>query len=349
MSTTVRTITVAADTLREVVADIFVHAGMPEADAAFMGECLTDADLKGIHTHGTRHTVHYSQALLNGRYNPRPNVQVIREKGGVVLLDADRSAGHLVGRQAMQIAIERARAFGIGSVSVRNSTHAGAVGYYTNMAADAGCIGFASTNAGVRMAPYGGTDPLVALNPLSWAAPTDRGWAVDLDMATSVVAGNKLTMARERGETIPLGWALDEQGNPTDDPEAGLRGVILPLGGAKGYGMAVCLDILTGVLSGGRFGKGLGGPGDAQLYQAIDIETLMPLDEFKRRMGQLIDQLKSSRLAPGSAGIFLPGEIEHTNKQRRLKEGISMTAVVIEEMNAFARKLGSTAQVEAIA
>jgi LDH2 family malate/lactate/ureidoglycolate dehydrogenase len=339
-STAARTITVAADTLAEVSTDLFARGGMNADDAAFMGRCLVDADLRGVHSHGTRHVVRYVRSLLSGEWNPRPTFQVEREKGGVVLIDGDSGAGHLIGRHAMTMAIEKAREFGIGSVSVRNSTHCGAMAFYTQMAADAGCIGFASTNAGVRMAPAGGRDPLVALNPLSWAAPTDRGWAVDLDMATSVVAGNKLQVAKERGEKIPLGWALDEEGNPTDDPDAGMRGVILPVGGVKGYGMAVCLDILTGVVSGGRFGAGLGGPGAAQLYQAIEIEALMPLAEFTARMGQLIDQLKSSRLAAGSAGVFLPGEIEHTLKQERLKSGIPMTAVVIEGINELVRELG---------
>lgn len=346
MSTTVRTLTVSADALSRTSAALFARADMPADDAAFMGACLTDADLRGVHSHGTRHVVRYVRQLLGGEWNPHPTFTVLSEKGGVVLFDGDSGAGHLIGRHATRLAIARAKEFGIGSVSVRNSTHCGAMAYYTQMAADAGCIGFASTNAGVRMAPWGGRDPLVALNPLSWAAPTNRPWAVDLDMATSVVAGNKLTMAKERGESIPLGWAIDENGNPTEDPDAGMRGVILPVGGAKGYGMAVCLDIITGVLSGGRFGAGLGGPGAAQIYQAIDIETFMPVDEFRARMGELIDQLKSSRLAAGSTGIFLPGEIEYNAKQARLTSGIPMTAVVIEEMNRLAEELGVAERVE---
>ncbi len=128
-----------------------------------------------------------------------------------------------------------------------------------------------------------------------------------------------------------------------------MRGLLLPVGGAKGYGMAVCLDILTGVLSGGRFGAGLGGPGTAQIYQAIDIDSFIPLDEFRGRMGQLIDQLKSSRLAPGSSGIFLPGEIEYTLKQQRLRDGIPMTAVVVEGINALAEELGVGRHVTAVA
>ncbi len=344
-----RTITVAADNLREVVADLFARAGMPEEDAAFMGACLVDADLRGVHSHGTRYTPDYVRSLRGGAWNPRPEIRVVREKGGNVLLDGDRGAGHLVGRRAMGLAIERAGDFGTGTVAVRNSTHCGAMAFFTQLAADAGCIGFATTNAGVRMVPHGGADPVVALNPLSWAAPTDRGWAVDLDMATSVAAGSKLMVAKERGERIPLGWALDEQGRPTDDPDAGMRGVMLPLGGPKGYGLAVCLDILTGVLSGGRFGAGLGGPGTAQTYQALDIETFIPLDEFRARMGELIDQLKGSRPAPGSPGIFLPGEIEHNLKVERLRAGIPMTAPVIERINDLARELGSGGQVVAVA
>jgi LDH2 family malate/lactate/ureidoglycolate dehydrogenase len=342
------TITVAADELRGVVTDLFARAGMPAEDAAFMGGCLVDADLRGVHSHGTRYAVLYVRALLKGDWNPSPTIAVVRDRGATRLIDADKGAGHLVGQRAMTMAIEKAREYGNGTVSVRNSTHCGAMAYFTQMAADAGCIGFASTNAGVRMAPTGGREAVIALNPLSWAAPTDRGWAVDLDMATSVVAGSKIGLARERGEKIPFGWALDEDGNPTDDPDAADRGVMLPVGGAKGYGMAVCLDILTGVLSGGRFGKGLGGPGTAQIYQAIDIEYFMPVDEFKARMGELVDQIKGSAPAPGSSGIFLPGEIEHNAKQHRLAHGIPMTAVVIDEINRTAAELGSARRVDAI-
>jgi LDH2 family malate/lactate/ureidoglycolate dehydrogenase len=348
MTATTKEILVSADSLREVVTDIFRRSGMPEADATFMGACLVDADLRGVHSHGVRYAVAYSRSLRSGAWNPTPNITAVRDRGAMLLLDADRAAGHVAGAYAMGQAIEKAREFGTGTVVVRNSNHSGAKAFYTQMAADAGCIGFAVTNAGVRMAPTGGKEAVIALNPLSYAAPTDRGWAVDLDMATSVVAGSKLGLAKEKGEKIPFGWALDADGNPTDDPEAAEKGVMLPVGGAKGYGLAVCLDIISGVLSGGRFGKGLGTPGTAQFYQAIDIEFFMPLDEFKRRMGQLIDQIKGSELAPGSTGIFLPGEIEHNNKQRRVREGIPITPIVINEINRTAAEVGSNLTVQQV-
>jgi len=340
--TAYKTRTVTPDSLRATVAAMFHKVGMPEADAAFMGQCLVDADLRGVHSHGTRYTVSYIRSLQRGAWNPTPNIRVERERNATAVIDADRSAGPLSSRRAMQLAIEKAKQYGTATVSVRNSSHCGALAYYTQMAADAGCIGFASTTAGRLMAPFGGVEKIIALNPLSWAAPTDKPWAVDLDMATSMIAGSKLGMAIEKGEKIPLGWALDEHGNPTEDPAAALKGTLLPIGGPKGYGMSVVLDIISGVLSGATFGKGLGGPGGGHFFQATDVEAFVPLDEFKRRMGELVDQIKGSQLAPGSSGIFLPGEIEHGNKTRRSKEGIPMTAGVMDELEAVAAEIGVT-------
>jgi LDH2 family malate/lactate/ureidoglycolate dehydrogenase len=332
--------------LRSTVTGMFARVGMPAEDADFMGECLVNADLRGVHSHGTRYAVNYVRAIQKGNYNPTPNIRVVQDKHATAVVDADRSTGHLAARRAMEMAIEKARVYGTGTVSVRNSTHCGALAYYTQMAADAGCIGFASTNAGIRMVPTGGREGIIGLNPLSWAAPTDRPWAVDLDMATSVVAGSKLGMAIEKGEKIPFGWALDEEGNETDDPARAMKGVMLPLGGPKGYGLSVCLDIITGVLAGGRFGNGLGGPGTAHLLQATDVESFRPLDEFKADMGQLVDQIKNSALAPGSTEIFLPGEIEWNNRQEREKRGIPMTGSVIAEIERTAQELGVEARLD---
>ncbi len=341
-ATALATRTVTPDSLRTVVSGLFSKAGMVADDATFMGSCLVDADLRGVHSHGTRYAVNYVRSLQSGSWNPRPNIQVVRDKHATAVIDADKSGGHVVARRAMTLAIEKAKMYGTATVVVRNSTHCGAMAYYTQMAADAGCVGFASTNAGHLMAPWGGKDRIIALNPLSWAAPTNKPWSIDLDMATSVVAGSKLGMSIEKGEQIPAGWALDENGKPTTDPAAALKGVMLPVGGPKGYGMSVCLDMLTGVLSGGRFGKGLGGPGAAHFFQATDIEAFMPLDEFKSRMGELIDQIKNSALAPNSTGIFLPGEIEYNNKSARQTSGIPMTAGVMDEIEKVAGELGIT-------
>lgn len=339
-------VTVSAKSLEATVTDLFRRAGLNEADAAFMGQCLVDADLRGVHSHGTRYAVNYVRALQKGDWNAGFSIKSLKDRGAVALLDADRGPGHRVGYHAMSLAIKKAKEFGNGTVSVKNSTHCGAMAYFTQMAADAGCIGFAVTNAGIRMAPTGGSDPIIGLNPLSWAAPTNRPWSVNLDMATSVVAGSKLGLAIEKGEKIPFGWALDKDGKPTDDPRAAMEGVLLPLGGPKGYGMSVCLDIISGVLSGGRFGAGLGEPGTAHIFQAVDIDFFIGLDEFRSRMGELVDQIKNSTAAPNSSGIFLPGEIEYNNKTARREKGIPMTRVVIDEINVVAGELGSAHRVE---
>ncbi|TAK25669.1 MAG: Ldh family oxidoreductase [Chloroflexota bacterium] len=332
--------TVTAESLTDIVEAMFARVGMPAPDARFMGECLVDADLRGVHSHGTRYAVNYVRSLQKGTWNPKPSMKIVREKAATAVIDADRGAGHLASKFAMSVAIDKAKMYGTATVSVRNSNHCGALAFYTQMASDAGCIGFASTTAGRLMAPWGGVDRIIALNPLSWAAPTNKPWSVDLDMATSVIAGSKLGMAIEKGEKIPLGWALDENGQPTEDPAAAQKGTLLPVGGPKGYGMSVCLDIISGVLSGATFGKGLGGPGGGQFFQANDIEAFVPLAKFKMLMGDLVDQIKTSSLAPGSTGIFLPGEIEWNNKTKRVKEGIPMTGGVMDEIEAVAREIG---------
>jgi LDH2 family malate/lactate/ureidoglycolate dehydrogenase len=197
--------------------------------------------------------------------------------------------------------------------------------YYTQQAADAGCIGFAATTGGTMIAPWGGLERRVGLNPISWAAPTGRGFSYNLDMAPSVVAGSKVQMAQARGERIPLDWALDAAGNPTDDPEVAFKeGTLQPIGGPKGVGLGIAADILCAVLAGGRYGEGQQDRGGGQVVQAIDIEHFQPLTEFTARMDRMVDSLKSSKVKPGSPGVFLPGELEYQRKQEYRQSGIPL-------------------------
>ncbi len=332
--------------LERLVTSVYAGLGVPPNDAALLGRALVDADLRGVHSHGCRWVSTYARGIRVGSYNLHPNVTTLRDDGATCLLDGDGGLGHVLAVRAMKQAIVRAKEHGVGVVSLRNSTHIGALAYYTQMAADAGCIGFCTTNAGIGVVPPGGREKVVGLNPLAWSAPTRRPWAFNLDMATSVVAGSKLGLAIERGEKIPLGWAVDKDGNPTDDPRKGLEGGILPVGGPKGYGLSVMLDILAGVLSGGRFGKGLGMKGSAQFFQALDVAHFLPLDEFTGRMEELIDQIKGSALAPGSTGIFFPGEIEYGLKQERLVSGIPLDDYVRGELKREAELQGLPYDVE---
>ncbi len=337
---------VDAAKLEKLVAAIYAGLGVPTEDANLLGNALVDADLRGVNSHGCRYLSVYARNIRRGGVNLQPVLRTVRDDGATCLLDGDGGLGHVLAARAMKTAIGKAREHGVGVVSLRNSQHIGALAYYTQMAADAGCLGYTTTNAGIVMVPPGGREKVVGLNPLSWAAPTARPWSFNLDMATSVVAGSKLGMAQERGEKIPLGWAVDKDGNPTDDPQKGMEGGILPLGGPKGYGLSVMLDIMAGVLSGGRFGRGLGSKGSAQLFQALDIAHFIPLDDFKSRMEELIQQIKGSALAPGSKGIFFPGEIEYNLKQDRLRNGLPLDAFVRGEIKREAESLGLTYDIE---
>ncbi len=338
---------VKPDRMGSLAAGIFAGLGMPREDAQRMAEILLDADLRGVFSHGCRFVPIYAKWIRDGWVNLHPQVRVLAESDSTVAYDADGSMGHLVSAKAMEACIGKAKKHGVGTATVANSRHCGAMAFYAQAAADAGCIGHAVTNGGVLMAPYGGIDPTIGLNPLAWAAPTNRPWSFSLDMATAVVAASKVMQALEKGEKIPLGWAIDPEGNPTDDPATALKGAMLPLGGVKGYGLALVLDILAGVLSGGRFGANQGLEGFAQKEQnyshfflAIDIERFMPLAEFRERMGRLIDRLKAGRLAPGSTGITLPGEIEYNTRQRHMAEGIPYPAAIVGEIERIAAELG---------
>ncbi|MGI5836638.1 MAG: Ldh family oxidoreductase [Chloroflexota bacterium] len=339
---------VKADRLRSLTVGIFSGLGMPQADAEKMGDILVDADLRGVFSHGTRFVPTYTKWIRDGWVNLNPQIRVVAESTVTAAFEADDSLGHLVSVKAMEHCIKKAKEHGIGAATVANARHCGAMAYYSQMAADAGCIGHAVTNGGVLMAPYGGIDPTIGLNPLSWAVPSNKPWSVNLDMATAVVAASKVTQAIEKGEKIPLGWAIDHEGNPTDDPYEAKKGAMLPLGGVKGYGLAIILDVLSGVLSGGRFGANQGlekyrqkEQNYSHFFMAIDVEKFMPLKEFKDRMDQLIERLKAGRLAPGSTGILLPGEIEYNNRVRHMAEGISYPVVILDQIEQLAKELGA--------
>jgi LDH2 family malate/lactate/ureidoglycolate dehydrogenase len=335
-----------ADRLERMLAGLYVAAGVSTEDARIGANALVDADLRGVHTHGARLIPNYLKGIRTGSLNAKASLTAVRDDGTTALFDAERGIGHVAGAKAMRLAIQRALELGTCTVGVRSTGHTGAMAYYTQMAADAGCIGYANTNGGIVMIPPGGRDKAVGLNPLSWAVPTDRPWAINLDMATSVVAGGKLVVAQEQGKPIPLGWALDPQGNPTTDPKLGMEGGMLPLGGPKGYGLAVILDVLCGVLTGGRFGKALGGSGSGLMLQAISIERFMPLCEFRERMKELVDQLKAGGLAPGSDGIYFPGELEYNLKQQRLRDGIPYHEVNLADLRREAETAGIPYDIE---
>ena len=332
--------------LEVLVTRLYTRVGVPEADAARLANALVFADLRGVHSHGCRWVPIYLKGLREVGIKSEPDVQTIRDEGATLLLDNDGGLGHVVVYRAMETAIERAKRYGTAVVVCRGSAHCGAMSYFTQAAADAGCIGYATTTGGLVMVPHGGREKVAGLNPLSWAAPTARGWALNLDVTTSIVAGSKLLLAQERGEKIPLGWAIDPDGNPTTDPVLGFAGGLLPLGGHKGYGLSLMIDVASSLLGGNEFTNGFRGRGSTQYLQVTDVEHFLPLDEFTARVEVLIDRMKGSAPAPGFKEVFVPGEIEHRLESERRAAGIPLDAHTRGEIRRAAEEVGLVYDVE---
>jgi LDH2 family malate/lactate/ureidoglycolate dehydrogenase len=334
---------VNAEALRARVAGIFTRLDVPAEDAGIVAHHLVEADLRGVHSHGVIRVPTYVGQLKNKKINPRPNLEVIEDHGGQVVMDGDNGFGQLTAFRANELAIQRGKEHGLAAVALRRSTHCGAMAYYAIRARQHELIGLAITNAGMNMTPTGGMSNIIGNNPFAMAVPTTRSWPMVLDMATSVVAGGKLDVARSKGQPIPLGWARDKDGNPTTDPVAARAGSLEPVGGYKGYGMAVMLDVLAGVLSGGRFGGMLGlNPGESgmgQFFMTIDVTRFMPLDVFKARMDELIDQIHNSEKAPGVDRIYVAGEIEDDLQAARERDGVPIEESVLASLDTVEREL----------
>jgi LDH2 family malate/lactate/ureidoglycolate dehydrogenase len=331
---------IESERLYRYVAEIFVGLGLPSADAEVVSRSLIEADLRGVRSHGVMRVPTYQKGIANGTINPRPSLKVLSDSGSTLVVDGDGAMGQVGADFAMRLTIERTLEHGIAAVGLRNSRHCGAMAHWALMALLSDCIGFAATNAGMNMAPTGGIDKLIGNNPFAVAVPTNLDWPMVMDMATSVAAGGKLDIAAVRGEKIPLGWAIDEAGESTDDPIVARRGTLLPVGGPKGYAMAVMLDVVCGVLTGGRYAAMLGPSGSGQYFQAIAVDRFEPIAEFKSRMDDLINQIHASRLAPGATRIYVPGEIEHNLASERRAKGMPLEVKLVEALAAIAREVG---------
>jgi LDH2 family malate/lactate/ureidoglycolate dehydrogenase len=274
---------------------------------------------------------------------------VVTESESTALLDAAHGVGQVAGVAAMNLAITKAQKTGAGWVSVSHSNHFGAAAFYALKAVRQNMIGFAATNAGPTMAPAGGREARLGNNAFAVAVPAGTRPPLILDMATGAVAWGKIFVAQQEKKQIPTTWALDKSGLPTDDPNAAAQGgFIQPLGGYKGYGLSLLLDILTGVLSGGGFStqvrtlyQNLEHPSQvAHAFGALRVDAFMAGAEFGQRMEQIIALMHSCSTASGSERIYVPGEIEHETEQRRRAEGIPLNAQLRDELSKLAAELG---------
>lgn len=336
---------VKADALTKFAALVYERAGMSPDDAHLAADTLVKADLWGHQTHGVMRLPWYIGRLKSGAVKGDAVPELVMDSGAVMVLDGHDAMGQVSTQRATDLAIERAKAHGIAAVAVRNSNHFGTAMYFTLKAARAGCVGFLSTNASPAMPPWGGRSKTVGTNPWSWAAPAGSLPPMVLDIANTGVARGKIYLARQKGVQIPLGWALDAEGHPTTDPVAALGGVTLPMAGHKGYGIAVMMDMLSGVLSGSQFGKGVNGPyqtekpgGAGHMMIALNIDAFQPQADFAERMEQMIAELKATPLAAGHDEIFYPGELEARSEAGLLDVGLALPHDTLTDLEKLARE-----------
>ncbi len=353
---------VRAETLRHFCQQVFERLEVPEEEAAITADVLVAADLRGIDSHGVARLKRYVNGLRTGRMIANPRVQVIKETLSTALIDGGGGLGQPIGVRAMRLAIEKAREGGAGFVAVRNSNHYGIAGYYAIMALDSDCIGISMTNASPLVVPTFGREAILGTNPISVAAPAGQERPFVLDMATSVVPRGKLELYHLLAKPLLEGWAVDERGSRTTDTGAILRnlserlgGGILPLGGEgeelgghKGYGLALTVDILSGVLGGAGYADGVHPKGEegkmkpgsvGHFFGALLIEAFRPLEEFRAAMDDLIRRLKGAAKAEGENRIYIHGEKEWEMEEERRKRGIPLHLRVVTMMEQIAEEL----------
>ncbi|WNS76223.1 Ldh family oxidoreductase [Bacillus sp. DTU_2020_1000418_1_SI_GHA_SEK_038] len=321
--------------------DVLVSMGMNQENAAVVAEALLSANLEGVDSHGISRLPIYTKRISDGRINLNPNIQINVKTPSVLLVDGDNGLGHVVSYQAIQKGIEVTKETGITAIAVKNSNHFGTASYFCQLACeqDLACIGFTNSPSGI--APWGGKHAFFGTNPIAFGFPTGNDQPVIIDLSTSIVARGKIILAAKQGDRIPDGWAIDEHGLPTNDPEAALKGSVLPLGGAKGAALALAVEILTGILSGAAFGphvknlyddKEIGQANVGHFFILLDIAKFMDLSLFFKSLETLLGEMKAVPKVPGTTEIRYPGERRKREKEQRLSEGIQLSTNVEEEL-----------------
>jgi ureidoglycolate dehydrogenase (NAD+) len=306
---------------------------------------LVETSLRGVDSHGVARLPVYVERLRGGVINPRPRPSVVRRDGAVALLDGDQGPGQVAAVVATDLSVELAREHGVGVVAVRRSAHYGAAAHYTMRAARAGMVALSMTNTEPLVIAYGGSEPALGTNPISLAAPSASG-IFNLDMATSQVAINRIYNARDEGRPIPEGWGVDERGEPTTDPAAMRAGV--PLGGYKGYGLAVMVEVLCGVLAGAGVRHGVGelyGAGTepqdvGHFHLALDPERTVGRDRFAAVLDGLLGELRASPPAPGFDEVLVPGDPEDRARAERERTGVPIEPALWAGLVALSDELG---------
>jgi LDH2 family malate/lactate/ureidoglycolate dehydrogenase len=343
-------VVVSYDDLRRFTAKAFQRVGMSIADAAVGADVLALTDAWGTFTHGTKSVRGYLRRLKLGGLRPQGKPRVASEGPAWAMVDGDSALGMVTSTFAMQVAITKARACGIGYVGVRNSCHYGAAGCYAWQAAREGLIGLSMANDNPSVAAPGSRGAVTGSSPLSYAVPAGRYRPVMLDMSVATVAGGKVYAARTRGEQIPNTWLVGGNGRPTTDPSGYPHiGALQPAAGHKGYGIALLIETLAGVLSGAaithKVGSWLHDDGTKSTdhgaaFIAVDIKSMMAEEKFTLRMESLVEEIHKTPLADGAERVYVPGEMEWERYDRAMREGIALPSDVVASLEEAASMVG---------
>ena len=339
------------DDLKLFCRQAYMKAGVPGEEACIVADLLARADLRGVETHGVTRLPIYILRLQKGYVRSQVNLTYLKDKGPVAYAEAYGSMGHVVAHIAMQRTIEKAEEFGIGWISVKDSGHFGVTGLFAMMAAKQDLVGYVCSNSGPMMAPFGGRKRIIGNNPLSYAFPASQYPPVVVDFSCSVVSAGRLILARKKGEKIPLGWAVDKDGLPTEDPHEGYEtgGSLVAVGGHKGYGLALSHEILTAILTGGKWTQNIkrlqeedktGIQGTCHSFMALDPDCFIGRVGFKNEMDRYIKSIKESGKAKNVDEILMPGEPEFKTETQRLKEGIPLAPNTVKELTVLSQSLG---------
>jgi LDH2 family malate/lactate/ureidoglycolate dehydrogenase len=336
--------------LEAYVAEVFERGGVPRDEAARVADALVSADARGMTSHGVMRVPMYMKKVRAKGFRAGTKGRVLQETPATMLLDGEDGLGQVIMWRAMEEAIRKARGAGVAVVGVTRSNHFGEGAYYALEAIRHDMIGILTTNGSANTPPHGGRSMVAGNLPLTAGVPADRELPILLDMAMCASSKGKIAYAAKQGEQIPAGWAVDADGQPTIDPQKVLDGGwILPIGGYKGWGMILLLDILSGVLTGGPMGPAVTDlfTGAAETPQglghfvlALNIAAFMPVEQFKRRMDQRIRSIKDSERLPGVDEILMPGERELKLERTRRAQGIPLSVNVLDQVAAVAKELG---------
>jgi LDH2 family malate/lactate/ureidoglycolate dehydrogenase len=338
---------IPADQLHDLAEAALLSLGAAQEEANLVASGLLRADIRGIPTHGLIYLPKIAMRVEHGVIDLPTQVSVISKNGATAHLDGGNGLGMVAANQAMQMSIEMARQNGSGFTLIKNTNNIGLLALYTLQAAQAGMLGICMCNAAASIAPTGGAQAFMGTNPISMALPCEEDKPILVDMSCSVVARGKIRRALAMGKEIEPGWALDKDGLSTTDPNAAMEGSLLPIGGPKGSALALFVDLISGMLSGSKFGQDIltyhkpqGPTGVGVMTLAVDIARFMPLDRFKQLASEHAAAIRNSKKAQGIKRIYMPGEIEFENEKQSRESGVELDSHVIESLNQLTKQLG---------